>query len=189
MPEAGLPDAGRAGEAEDRPRRVGLQLAHREVLEDPVLDLLEVVVIGIEDLAGVGDVEVVVGALGPGQLDEPLEVGADHAVLGGRRRQLLQPRQLALGGLLGVLGQLRRLQPLAQLVDLGLLFVGLPQLVLDRLHLLAQEELALALVDLRLDLGLDPRADLDHLELAGEDLREPAQALADVDLLEQLLLF
>ena len=39
-----------------------------------------------------------------------------------------------------------------------------------------------------LDLGLDLGAELDHLELAGEDLREAAQARGDVDLLEQLLL-
>ena len=73
--------------------------------------------------------------------------------------------------------------------DLGLLLVPLPQLVLDRFHLLAQEELALAFVDFGLDLGLDLAAELDHLELAGEDLREPAQPRGDVDLLQQLLLF
>ena len=88
----------------------------------------------------------------------------------------------------GLLGQSGRLDPLAQLVDLGLLLVLLAELVLDRLQLLAQEVLALALVDLRLDLGLDLGAELDHLELAGEDLREAAQPLGDVDLLEQLLL-
>ena len=38
-----------------------IQAADREVLEDPVLDPLEVVVVGVEHLAGVGDVEVVLG--------------------------------------------------------------------------------------------------------------------------------
>ena len=64
----------------------------------------------------------------------------------------------------------------------------LAQLLLDRLELLAQDELALGLVDLGLDLGLDARADRDDLELAREDLRQPPQPLGDVDLLEQLLL-
>ena len=113
------------------------------------LTLLQVVVVGVEDLAGVGDVEVVLGLLRPGQLDQPLQVGADDAVLGGGRGQFLQPRELALGGFAGVLGQFGLLDPLAQLVDLGLLLVPLPQLVLDRFQLLAQEELALAFVDLR----------------------------------------
>ena len=48
--------------------------------------------------------------------------------------------------------------------------------------------IALALADLRLDLRLDLGAELDHLELAGEDLREAPEPPADVDLLEQLLL-
>ena len=168
--------------------RVRVQRADGQVLEDPVLDLLEVVVVGVEDLAGVLDVEVVVGLLRPRQLDQPLEVGADDAVLGGGGRQPLEPRELAVGGLAGLLGQPGRLDPLAQLVDLRLGLVPLAELALDRLQLLAQVVLALALVDLRLDLGLDLRAELDHLELAGEDLREPPQPPGDVDLLEQLLL-
>ena len=186
--EAGLADARRADEAEDRPGRVGVELADGEVLEDPVLDLLEVVVVLVEDLPRVGDVEVVLGLLRPGQVDQPLEVGADHAVLGGDRGQLLQAGELALGRLLRLLGQPGLLDPLAQLVDLRLLLVLLPQLLLDRLQLLAQEVLALALVDLGLDLRLDLRAELDHLELAGEDLRETPQPLGHVDGLEQLLL-
>ena len=134
------------------------------------------------------DVEVVLGGHAPGQLDQPLEVGADDAVLGGRRRQALEASQLALGLLAGVLGKVRRLDPLPQLVDLGLLLVGLAELLLDRLQLLAQVVLALALLDLRLDLRLDLGAELDHLQLAGQDLREAAQPPADVHLLEQLLL-
>ena len=86
------------------------------------------------------------------------------------------------------LGQLGRGDPLAQLPDLGLGLVLLAELALDRLQLLAQVVLALALLHLRLDLRLDLRAELDHLELAREQLREPAQAPGDVDLLEQLLL-
>ena len=66
--------------------------------------------------------------------------------------------------------------------------VGLAELLLDRLELLAQEVLALALVELGLDLRLDLRPDRHHLELAGEDLGEAAQPLGHVDLLEQLLL-
>ena len=66
--------------------------------------------------------------------------------------------------------------------------VELAELLVDRLELLAQDVLALALVELGLDLVLDLRADRDDLELAREDLDEPAQALGDVGLLEQALL-
>ncbi len=142
----------------------------------------------VEDLASVGDFEVVLGLLRPGEIDEPLEIGADHPVLGGDRRQLLESGELPLGGLLRILRQAGLLDPLAELVDLGLLLVALAELLLDRLELLAQEVLALALVDLGLDLGLDLRAELDHLELAGEDLREAPKPPGHVDGLEQLLL-
>ena len=76
---------------------------------------------------------------------------------------------------------------LAQLLDLGLLRVAFAELLLDRLQLLSEEVLALALLHLRLHLRLDLRAELEHLELAIEDRRDPPQALLDVDRLEDLL--
>ena len=142
----------------------------------------------VEDRSSVLHVQVVVGAGAPGKIHHPVQIGADDPVLGSGRRQPLEPAELAVGGLLRLLGQPRILQPLPQLGDLGLLLVALAELLLDRPQLLAQVELALALVDPLLHLRLDPGAELDHLELAGEDLREPAQAGADVDLLEDLLL-
>ena len=188
MPERRLADARRADEAEDRAARVGLELAHGEELEDAVLHLLDVVVVAVEDPARLLQVEVVVGRdLDHGSDGEPLEVAADHAVLGRLRRQALEALQLALGLLHRVLGQVGGLDLLAQLGGLGLRLVDLAELVLDRLELLAQEELALALVDLGLDLRLDLRPDRDQLQLAREQLGQPAQALGHVALLEQLL--
>ena len=104
-------------------------------------------------------------------------------------RQLLEPAELALGlPSAASSGSSASSIRSRSSCDLGLLLVALAELVLDRLHLLAQEVLALALVDLGLDLRLDLGPEPDHLELAGEDLREAAQPLGDVDLLEQLLL-
>ena len=139
-------------------------------------------------LARLVEVEVVLGHLVPRQRQDPVEVGADDAVLGRGRRQLLEPRELALGRLADVLGQLQLLEPLAELVHLGLLVVPLAELLLDRLQLLAEEVLALALLHLRLDLGLDLRAELDHLELTAEDARDCVQPLLDVGGGEQGLL-
>ncbi len=51
LAERRLADAGRPDEAEDLPRRVVAELRDREVLDDPVLDLLEVVVILVQHLA------------------------------------------------------------------------------------------------------------------------------------------
>ena len=187
-PQAGLADAGRADEAEDRPVQVGLQLAHREVLEDAVLDLLEVVVVAVEDLAGVPDVEVVVARDRPGQRDDPVEIGADHRVLGALGRDAPEALELAARRLVGLFGEAELVELLAKLGHLGFLLVGLAQLLLDRLELLAQEVLALALVDLAAHVALDLGAELEHVELLGEDADEAAQALLDVVLLEQRLL-
>ncbi len=96
--------------------------------------------------------------------------------------------ELAHRGLLDLLRQVERFEPPAQLRHLGLLRVALAELLLDRLHLLAEEELALALLELRLHLRLDARAELEDLELAVQDQRDLAQPLRDVDLLEELLL-
>ncbi len=59
--ERGLADAGRADEAEDRTLRFGCELAHREVLEDAFLHLLEVVVVLVEDAARLAQFEFVLG--------------------------------------------------------------------------------------------------------------------------------
>ncbi len=56
------------------------------------------------------------------------------------------------------------------------------------LQLLAQEVLALALVDLAAHVALDPGAELQDVELPREDADERAHALLDVALLEQRLL-
>ena len=66
--------------------------------------------------------------------------------------------------------------------------VALAELLLDRLQLLAEEVLALALLQLGLHLRLDLRAELEHLQLAVQDQRDLAQPLLDVGQLEQLLL-
>ena len=187
-PQRRLSHARRPDEAENRRRRVRLELAHRQELEDPLLDLVDVVVVAVEHAARLLQVEVVVGRLRPRQRRDPLEVGADDPVLGGLRRQLLEPVELALGGLHGVLRQTRGLDLLAQLVRLGRLLVDLAELLLDRLELLAQEVLALALLHLGLDLRLDLRADRDQLELPREQLGQAPEALRQVQLLEDLLL-
>src|SRR5581483_7916810 len=184
----GLAHAGRSDETEDRAADVVLELRDGEVLEDALLDLLEVVVVLIEDPARSLEVEVVLRGLVPGQGQEPFQVGPDDAVLGCGRRQLLEARELAVRGLCDLLRQTERLEPFPQLVHLGLVLVALAELFLDCLELLAEEVLALTLLELRLDLGLDLRPELEHLELTAEDPRDVAQPLLDLDELEQPLL-
>ena len=97
-------------------------------------------------------------------------------------------RELAVGRLPRVLRQVLRLEPLPQLVDLGLVLVALAELVLDRLQLLAEEVLALALVHLRPrpatgSWSRAPNTSSSRLRIA----ESCPQALLDVDALEQLL--
>src|SRR6266568_4473978 len=51
-PERGLADAGRSDEAENRVLTRRSHLLHREIFEDPVLDLLEPFVILVQDSSG-----------------------------------------------------------------------------------------------------------------------------------------
>ena len=74
--------------------------------------------------------------------------------------------ELAQRRLVGVLRHLRGFDLLAKLVDVGLGRIGFAELVLDGLELLAQVVLALVLVHLLLDVGLDLVAEFEHVELA-----------------------
>ena len=79
LAERRLADAGGADEGEDRAADLVREGAHREVLEDALLDLLEAVVVLVEDPGGFLDVELVVRRDVPGQADEPVHVGPDDA--------------------------------------------------------------------------------------------------------------
>ena len=165
-----------------------VQAPHGQELDDAVLDLLDVVVVGVEHLARVVQVEVVLGALPHGSdaiHSSQVRMTPCSAACGG---SVLQALELAVDLAADLLGQRDLLEALAQLAGLRGGLVELAELAPDRLELLAQDELALALVDLGLDLGLDLRPDRDDLELAGEDLGQPPQAAGDVDLLQELLL-
>src|SRR3954464_7424325 len=112
----------------------------------------------------------------------------EAAVWGGGGGRLGEPVELAARGAVGLLRKVGLLDLPAKLRDLGLLLVAFTELLLDRLQLLTEEVLALRVLHLGLHLGLDLRAELEHLELAVEDDRELAEACLDVGLLEQLLL-
>ena len=65
--------------------------------------------------------------------------------------------------------------------------VGFAQLLLNGLHLLAQQVFALALADLLLHLLLDLVAQFEHFELLRELADQGLQALADVGGFQQFL--
>src|SRR2546428_10264618 len=77
LAERRLPDARGTDQAEDRALGVADEALHGEVLEDPLLHLLEAVVIVLEDLLRLFDVELVLRVLVPREGDEPVDVVAD----------------------------------------------------------------------------------------------------------------
>jgi hypothetical protein len=128
------------------------------------------------------------GRLGPRQRRDPVEVRPDHAVLGRGRGEPLEPAELAVDGAAHLLRERELVELGAELVQLRLLRVGLAELLLDRLQLLAEIELALPLLELRLHLRLDLGPELEHFELPVQDQERLAQTRLHVGELEQLLL-
>ena len=187
LPQRRLADAGRADEAQDRilPRRA--DLLHREIFQDAVLDLLEALVVLVEDRVGLGDVHAVRRFLLPRHRHEPVDVGARDGVFGRRRRHLRETIELArrLGARL--LRHARGVDLLTERVDLLRALVALAELLLNRLHLLAQIVVALGLRHLGMHFRLDLRPELQDLGLLGEGGHEALQALGDAERLEQPL--
>ena len=112
------------------------------MLEDPVLDLFEVVVVLVEDLAGASDVDVAAGHAVPRQVADPLEPRPDQAVLRARLGNGREPVQLALRLAARLGRRTGLLDAVAQRVQLRPFFL-LAQLALDRPQLFAQDRLAL----------------------------------------------
>jgi hypothetical protein len=101
------------------------------------------------------DVEVVLGAVAPGEVEEGFEVGARDAVLAAGRLHEAEAVELLLDDLLvDLLGEVLLFDARLRSLEVALA-VEVAELVLDGLELLAEVVLALVLVDLFLDLGLD----------------------------------
>ncbi len=156
LADAGRPDQrqhGAAAAPADQPQAaVRAPLAHGQVLGDAFLDVLQTGVVGVQDLLGAGDVVRVLRALVPRQLQHRVQPGPDPAALGALVAGPLQLVDLLEGRLADVLGQLGGLDAGAVVLALVLrVAVQLGQFLADGLHLAAQQELALLLVDALLD--------------------------------------
>jgi hypothetical protein len=130
-------------------------------------------VVLVEDLAHLGDLEVVRGLSCPRQIEDPVEVGAHHRVLGRADLHRAQPLELLLRDLLGLAREVGLGDALLEAVEVALVAVVLAELFLDGLELLAEHVLALVLAHLLLDLGVDALAHLEDLELPREQLAAP----------------
>ena len=190
FPERSFAHARRPDEAQDRPLHSRLQFFHRQVIEQALLHLHQVVVILVEDLLRLADVDGFLaraGSLVPWQRGHPFQIGPRHHVFGRSRSHLRQALQFALAFLLRFGGHARLFHLLAKLVDFRDSVVGFAQLLLNGLHLLAQQEFALALVHLLLNLLVNLVAQLEHFLFLGKLAHQRFQPLADVEGFEQFL--
>ena len=214
LAQARLAHAGGSHEAEDRlPRRAIPRYARRlgghrgfpraglarlalallpelldgEVLEDPVLDLLQVEVVLVQHLTGAVNVDGAPVQLAPRQAGQPFEIRVGHAVLWRRGRDTDQTGELALRLPPRFLGQVGLLDLTAKLGDLAAALLLVPELALNRPELLPQIEVLLLLGEPLLGLRGDLPAQLAHRELALEQLEEPAELGGDGVHLEDFL--
>ena len=78
----GLANTGRTDETQNLALHGTAQLAHSQKLQNPILHVLQPVMILVERLPGALDIDLVLGRNVPGQARQPIKVGLDHAVLG-----------------------------------------------------------------------------------------------------------
>ena len=191
LAERRLADAGGPDEAEDGAAALVLDLAlaaeaaHRQVLEDALLDLVQAGVVGLEHCARGCDVVLILRLLAPRQRQQPIEVGADGRGLGVARAGALQAAQLALGLLARLVGERRLGDPLA--VALGIVAgVVVAELLADGVELTAQHVLALRLVHVLRDVVADLAAQLDLAQRVACPRQRALEPELDVERLEQL---
>jgi hypothetical protein len=177
----------RPDEAQDRSLELVDALLDREILDDSLLDLLESVVVGVEHLDRGREILADLALLAPGQREQRVDVVAHDRRLGRHRRHHLELLEFGERLAFRLLRHACGLDLLFHFVEIGVL-VALTQLLLDRLHLLIQVVLALALFHLPLHAAADALFDLQDVHLALELPQEMLEALADVAHLEHFLL-
>ena len=189
LPERCLADAGRADEAQDRTLAFRIDLAHGEIFENAALDLRQSVVVFLEDAAGFGDIDRLGTGLRPRQIDQPVEIVADHPVFGRGFRHALEPLELLARLIFGVLRHAGLLDHAGELGDLDRLVIAFTQLLLDMAELLAQDVVALLGRQRLLRLFADLLGQLQDLDAPGNERQHLVETLLDVNGLQHILFF
>jgi len=144
----------------------------------------------IEDAAGLPDIDRLLLRRFPGELDQPIEIGAHHAVFASGFRHALQPAQFLARLVLDVFRHAGIADRLVEFGHLdGLAFLALAELALNRRHLFAQQHFALPFVELRLGLPADFLRQPQNLDAMREQARDLVHPRGDVDRFEDFLLF
>ena len=168
---------------------LGFERAHGDVFQDALFGFFQPVVVAFEHPGGVFDIQVILGHFLPGQVEDPIDVGADDAHFGRHGRHLVQAFDFLHGRAAGQFGQLGCIDFLLQVDQVAREDVAFAQFGLDLLHLFAQIELALALIHLVLHPAVDLVFQFQHIQFLGQQFVDALQALARVLHQQQLLAF
>jgi len=146
-----------------------VELAHRQIFDEPAFDLFEIVMVAIQDLLRLIEIDIVLGYFRPGKFRDRFEVSNYDRIFRTGRRDEIEPFQFALGLRQDVSRRFRLFEPGAQLSDLLIgASLAFTQFLLDGLELLAQIGFALCIGKLRRDVFLQLLLDLRDLELRGD---------------------
>ncbi len=212
LAERGLADAGRTDQAQNRCAEFGIldpllsrallllaflvklvrlvsQLAHRQELQDALLDIVQAVVVIVQDGAGADDVQNFLVALAPRHVGEPVDVIAHDGAFGTAAGGALQSGQFLEGFFLDLAGHARHFNFLAQGLDLGRPVFAAAEFLADGLHLLAQIVLALVGVHLLFDAPGHFLVHIEALEVAAQVLQHQGQALLNAAGVQHRLFF
>src|SRR6185437_6668923 len=139
LAQRGLAHAGRPHEAQDGAVPLGIELTHRQELEDAPLDLLQTKVILVENAPRTLDVDLLLVELRPWQRQHPLQPRAHHRILRAALAHALQASDLHAHVLLDLRGHRSSRELLAQLRRFLPALRTLAELLADLAQPLAQD--------------------------------------------------
>ncbi len=141
----------------------------------------------VEDPFRLDDIEVLVAPCRPGELGDELEVVAEDLRFHRLAGETLELLPLPIDLLADLLGEDESVELLLKSLQLVVPILPLAELLLDRLQLLAEEHLPLAVAELLLDLRLDFLLRVEDVDLALDVNESPPHAVFDRERLEEEL--
>lgn len=126
---------------------IRFQFPVRQMLEDPLFDLLQIEMIFVEHLLRRGNIQSVLGGTRSGKLGQLFQAGPDHPVLGGGRMSDLQAVELFDRFSLHFFRYPGLFDLFPEFGGLQLPLVLFAQFFLDRLELFPQVDLPLGFSD------------------------------------------
>ena len=159
-----------------------------KVFENALLGLFDAVVVGVKDFPRLGKVDVHLGKSVPGQIQDPLDIGAQDGVIRGNAAHAAQLVDLGKAAFPGCLWQILFLQALFEVVQILHDVHIAAKLLVDGLDLFGQVVLALGLVHLLAHAHLDALFQDGHGVGVGNMEIDLLQALAHIEEFQDLLL-